>query len=63
MLMTILLVLAIAAVGLHLFVSYIVPMFAPTRSAVAFICGVVALIAIVLAFLVGFHVIVISSGG
>lgn len=61
MLMTILLVLAIAAVGLHLFVAYIVPMFSPTRSAIALLCGVIAVIAIVLAFLVGFHVIVIPS--
>lgn len=63
MLMTIILVLGIAAVGLHLFVAYIVPMFNPDRTAVALLCGIVAVIAIVLAFLVGFHVIVIPSGG
>jgi len=65
MLMIIFLILGIAAVGLHLFMAYVVPLFdraEDTRlSGVQIFCGVLALLAIILAILVGFHVIEIPA--
>jgi len=66
MLMTIFLILGIAAVGLHLLMAYIVPVFnrAPESrlSALVLFCFALAALAIVLALLVGFHVVVFPSG-
>ncbi len=70
MLMTIILILGIAYVGLALFNGYVVPMFAAVRAKgpddrilfSVMLSALVALIAIVLAILVGFHVVIIPSG-